>query len=98
MKISLRWPHDYVSDPVFADDVAKALTARGIEVEGKEEIGQGISGVVTAEIVSSRAHPNSQKLSLCTISFGSEAIEVVCGAKNWKVGDIVPFARVGATL
>jgi phenylalanyl-tRNA synthetase beta chain len=98
MKISLSWLHQYLSGPVEADAVSKKLTALGVEVEGIEEIGLGFSDVVAVKILSAKPHPDADKLNLCTITDGQETLEIVCGAKNWKVGDIVPFAKVGATL
>lgn len=98
MKISISWLQEYLSGPILASEVARKLTEQGIEVEGIEEIGKEISGVFAAKIVSARPHPNADKLSLCTVDDGKERDEVVCGAKNWKVGDVVPFAKVGATL
>jgi phenylalanyl-tRNA synthetase beta chain len=98
MKISLSWLHQYLSGSVEADAVSKQLTARGIEVEGIEELGLGLSGVVAVQIVSAKPHPDADKLNLCTITDGQETLEIVCGAKNWRVGDLVPFAKVGATL
>jgi phenylalanyl-tRNA synthetase beta chain len=99
MRVSLSWLYDYLSEKVEARETARRLTDRGIEVEGIEEIGLGLSGVVAVKIVSARPHPEAQKLNLCTVDDGSgHTLEIVCGAQNWKVGDIVPFAREGATL
>ncbi len=35
---------------------------------------------------------------LCEVTTGDAIYPVVCGAKNIRVGDIVPLAQVGATL
>ncbi len=83
----------------IADLVARRLTAVGLEVEAIEQTGTGLEGVVAARIVSAEKHPNADKLSITRVDAGGgETLQVVCGAKNWQVGDVVPLARVGASL
>jgi phenylalanyl-tRNA synthetase beta chain len=43
-------------------------------------------------------HPNADKLSVTKVDFGRGPIQIVCGAKNYKVGDVVPVATPGTTL
>ncbi len=50
------------------------------------------------QIVALEPHPNADRLRLATIDFGQGQSKVVCGAPNVRVGDKVPFARVGAEL
>src|SRR5512134_2455270 len=98
MRISLKWLSDYVALP-DADEVARRLTAVGFEVEAIERTGQGLAGVVAARILSSEKHPNAEKLSVTRVDAGKgEPLQIVCGAKNYQVGDVVPLAPVGATL
>ncbi|WP_243336531.1 phenylalanine--tRNA ligase subunit beta [Anaeromyxobacter soli] len=82
-----------------ADEVARRLTAVGFEVEAVERVGQGLAGVVAARILASEKHPNAEKLSVTKIDAGQgEPLQIVCGAKNYQVGDVVPLATVGTTL
>lgn len=98
MKISLNWLKDYVALP-SADEVARRLTMAGLEVEAIHRPGAALAGVVVAEILSSDKHPNADKLSVTRVAMGgSEPLQVVCGAKNYKVGDKVPLATVGTKL
>jgi phenylalanyl-tRNA synthetase beta chain len=99
MRISLNWLSEYVGDLPPAEEVARLLTAVGLEVEGIERTGQGLGGVVAARIVQAEKHPNAEKLSVTRVDAGgAEPLQVVCGAKNFQVGDVVPLATVGATL
>jgi phenylalanyl-tRNA synthetase beta chain len=98
MKISLKWLSDYVKLPPSPDEVARRLTMAGLEVEGMHKPGAGLEGVVVARIVESTQHPNADKLSVTKIDAGGEPLQVVCGAKNYKVGDLVPLATVGTRL
>jgi phenylalanyl-tRNA synthetase beta chain len=98
MRISHRWLSEYVDAPP-AEELARRLTAVGLEVEAVERTGRGLEGVVAARIVAAEKHPGAEKLSVTRVDAGKgEPVQVVCGAKNWQVGDVVPLATVGAAL
>jgi phenylalanyl-tRNA synthetase beta chain len=98
MRISYRWLSEYVDVPPV-EELARRLTTVGLEVEAIERLGQGLAGVVAARIVASEKHPNAEKLSVTRVDLGrGEPLQVVCGAKNYQVGDVVPLATVGTTL
>ncbi len=99
MKISLAWLADFVSLPASPDELAEALTRGGTEVVGREGRGNVPDKVVVARILSSEQHPNADRLSVCQVDDGSGTPrQIVCGAKNYKVGDKVPLALPGAVL
>ncbi|WP_194858246.1 phenylalanine--tRNA ligase subunit beta [Myxococcus sp. AB056] len=99
MKISVKWLGDYVALPPSEDELARKLTAAGLEIEGMERPAEALRGVVVAQIKESAQHPNADKLSVTQVDIGGTALlQVVCGAKNFKVGDKVPLATVGAKL
>ena len=98
MRISLQWLSEFVDLPA-PEELARRLTAVGLEVEGVERTGQGLDGVVVARILSSVKHPDAEKLSVTSVDRGDgQPLQVVCGAKNYAVGDLVPLATVGTTL
>ncbi len=99
MKLSLKWLKDYVALPESVDELAKRLTMAGLEIEGISRPGDGLRGVVVAQILASDKHPNADKLSVTSIDDGTGTpLQVVCGAKNYKVGDKIPLATVGTEL
>ena len=99
MKISLNWLAEYVELPASVDELAAKLTHAGLEIEGIERLGEDLGGVVVAQIIESKPHPDAEKLSVTRVDAGSLGVlQVVCGAKNYKVGDKVPLATVGTTL
>ena len=98
MLVSLKWLKDYVNINVTAEELAEKLTMAGLEVDGIKTIRPSFSGVVVAKIISVKPHPAADKLSLCDVTDGSQTYRVVCGAQNIKAGDIVPLAKVGATI
>ena len=99
MKVSLNWLGELVELPASVSELIDLLTLAGVEVEGIETLGVAISHVVVAEIRESAQHPNADRLSVCQVDDGSGAPrQIVCGAKNYKVGDKVPLALPGAVL
>ena len=99
MKVSLNWLREYVDLPPTTDELVQLLTMAGVEVEGIETTGCAIDKIVVAEIKSSEQHPNADRLSVCQVDDGSGTPrQIVCGAKNYKVGDKVPLALPGAQL
>ena len=54
--------------------------------------------VVVGEVVELRKHPNADKLQLVKVDIGKEVLDIVCGARNMKIGDRVATALVGANL
>jgi phenylalanyl-tRNA synthetase beta chain len=101
MKISLNWLRDLVELPpgTDAERVAGILTSQGLEVEGIEAKGRELSGVVVAEVLSIRPHPNADKLRIVRVRAGACEEDVVCGAPNVPPpGGRVCWAQPGARL
>ncbi len=98
MLVSLKWLRDYIDVELTPEEIAANLTMAGLEVDSINRINPGFCGVVVAKILLVKPHPNADKLSLCEVSTGDQVFPVVCGAKNIKADDIVPLAKVGATI
>ena len=83
------------------EEGARALTRGGLEIEGMTNLGAGFTGVVVAEVVGKKPHPQADKLTLVDVitERGGAATQVVCGAPNVPApGRKVLWAQVGATL
>lgn len=98
MKVPISWLNEYVDFDASAEELADRLTFSGIEVEGIETVGSDYAGIVAGEVMEIRPHPGADRLRLCRVNNGSEELDVVCGADNFKVGDKAPFVGVGVTL
>ena len=99
MKFSTNWLREFVELPASTNELADLLTFAGVEIEGIEERGGDFENVVVAQIRESVQHPNADRLSVCQVDDGSGTNrQIVCGAKNYKVGDKVPLALPGAAL
>jgi phenylalanyl-tRNA synthetase beta chain len=98
MLVSLNWLKEFVETELSAEEIAELLTMGGIEVEAIDHVGGGLQDVLTAKIEKITPHPSSDKLSLAHISLGKKKLQVVCGAPNISVGQIVPYVGPGAVL
>jgi phenylalanyl-tRNA synthetase beta chain len=100
MKISLNWLKDYVQVTATVDEICRAITFLGFEVEDVIRTGAPeLSHVVVGEVLVRDKHPNADKLSVCQVDIGAGGVKtIVCGAQNYKVGDRVPVALPGAVL
>src|SRR5947207_11288691 len=98
MKVTLNWLKQYVDFNWSPEELRERLTMLGLEVEGLQKISGEFEGVVVAEILASEKHPNADKLSVCRVADGQSTRQIVCGAKNYHVGDKVPLALPGCTL
>ncbi|MGH8047071.1 MAG: phenylalanine--tRNA ligase subunit beta [Chthoniobacterales bacterium] len=99
MKISLSWLKEFVPYAGTVDALGELLTRAGLEVASVETRGADFPNVVVAQILESNPHPNADRLSVCRVDDGSgDPRQIVCGAKNYKVGDKVPLALPGAVL
>ncbi len=97
MKVSLKWLSDHVDFSDYSIEQLDALlTFSGIEVEGTQCLPNSL---VVAKVLSSDKHPDADKLSVCQVDDGSgNNRQIVCGAKNYKVGDNVALALPGCVL
>ena len=98
MKLPLKWLKDYTDINVSPKEYANALTMSGSKVEGFEELGREIDRVVVGRIVSIEKHPDAVRLLVSRVDIGSGIIQVVTGAANVKIDDLIPVALDGSTL
>ena len=99
MKISENWLRSLVDLGADSAALAHRLNMIGHEVESAERVGEGLAGVVVAQIVACEKHPQADRLSVCKVNAGTGApLQIVCGAPNARAGLKAPLAMIGATL
>ena len=99
MNLSRKWLNEFVTVDANDKDFAEAMTLSGSKVEGTEDLGAEISNIVVGKIVSLERHPDSDHMWICQIDIGAEEpVQIVTGAWNIHVGDIVPVAKHKSTL
>ncbi|OKH98334.1 phenylalanine--tRNA ligase subunit beta [Streptomyces sp. CB02923] len=107
MRVPLSWLREYVDLPAGESgrDVQAKLVATGLEVETVEQLGAGLEGpLVVGKVLTIEELEGFKKpIRFCTVDVGQangsgEPQEIVCGARNFAVGDKVVVVLPGATL
>lgn len=98
MKASVEWLKEYSDIPVNVKELADILTMTGSKVETIESRGKDIKNVVVGKILEIEKHPDADKLIVTKVDVGTEKLQIVTGADNVKVGDIIPIAKDGSEL
>ncbi|MEV4681197.1 phenylalanine--tRNA ligase subunit beta [Streptomyces kurssanovii] len=107
MRVPLSWLREYVDLPATETgrDVQAKLIAAGLEVETVEQLGAGLKGpLVVGQVLTIEELTEFKKpIRFCTVDVGrangtGEPQEIVCGARNFSVGDKVVVVLPGAVL
>ena len=94
MDLSIRWLKDYVDiGDISMRDFSEAMSMSGSKVEGWTTEFEDVKNVVVGKILSVEPHPDSDHLVICQLYVGQqEPVQIVTGASNVHVGDMVPAA------
>ncbi len=99
MRVPLSWLRDFAPLDHPVDVLVATLNDLGLAVESVERVGEGLDGVVVAEVLEVGPIPKADRIRRVVVDAGGpEPVQVVCGAWNFGVGDLVPLATVGAVL
>ncbi|MFM2196809.1 MAG: hypothetical protein RLZZ505_241 [Verrucomicrobiota bacterium] len=100
MNISLNWLSTHLDlSGKSIPEISDLFTFAGVEVEGIVTKGIASDKIVVAQIMEAVQHPDADKLKVTKVDAGEGQLrQIVCGAKNYKVGDKVPCCLPGATL
>ncbi|MDO4737275.1 MAG: phenylalanine--tRNA ligase subunit beta [Bacteroidales bacterium] len=102
MNISYKWLKEYVDFDMPAEEVGKALTSMGLEVEAVEEVQSikgGLQGLVVGQVLTCEPHPDSDHMHVTTVDEGNGLVQqIVCGAPNVAAGQKVIVAQLGCKL
>ncbi len=99
MKLSRNWLNEFTQVTVSDKEFCDRMTMSGSKVEGVEVLGEEITNVVVGKVLAMERHPDSDHLWICQVDVGKEApVQIVTGAQNVSVGDLVPAALHKSTL
>ena len=107
MRAPLSWLREYVDLPAgqTGRDVQERLIAVGLEVERVERLGAGLAGpLVVGQVLAVEELTGFRKpIRYCQVDVGAangtgEPQNIVCGARNFAVGDKVVVVLPGAVL
>ena len=94
MNLSRKWLNEFVTVTASDKDFAEALTLSGSKVETTADLGAEINNVVVGKLLSMEHHPDSDHMWICQLDVGeAEPVQIVTGAWNIHVGDLVPVAK-----
>lgn len=100
MNISLNWLSKHLDlSGKSISEISDLFTFAGVEVEGIVTKGIASDKIVVAQIMEAVQHPDADKLKVTQVDAGEGQLrQIVCGAKNYKVGDKVPCCLPGTQL
>ncbi len=99
MKISEKWLRTWVNPKISTDELVAMLTMAGLEVDGTENLGADLAGVLVGEIVKTSQHPEADKLQICEVDVGNDKnLQIICGAPNARKSIKVAVAVIGCVL
>ena len=93
MNLSRKWLSAYTDITADSKEYADKMTLSGSKVEMTHEPSEEIKNVVVGCVTEIERHPDSDHLWVCQVDVGKEeAAQIVTGAQNLQVGDLVPVA------
>lgn len=98
MKFSEKWLRQWVNPPIETKVLCDQLTLAGLEVDSLQPVAADFSNVVVGEVLSTEQHPDADRLRVCQVNVGDEALSIVCGGQNVRAGLKVAVAQIGAVL
>ena len=101
MKLNRKWLHEEFVDLSHVSDreYVETLTVFGQKVETWERLDAEIKNVVVGKVLEIVRHENSDHMWVCQIDVGEEEpVQIVTGAQNVQVGDMVPVAKHNSWL
>ncbi|MBF2753732.1 MAG: phenylalanine--tRNA ligase subunit beta [Gammaproteobacteria bacterium AqS3] len=97
MKVSSAWLRTWVPGSWSDADLPRLLTRSGLEVDSVQVLDW--PGICVAEVLEVSAHPNADRLKVCSVDIGAEEpLQIVTGAPNVEAGARYPCIQAGAKL
>lgn len=88
MRIFLNWLKDFV----------KIFESKHIKKDNVINQSAKFNQIIIGKILEIKQHPNADRLRLVKVDVGKAILDIVCGAPNLEVDQLVPVALVGAIL
>jgi phenylalanyl-tRNA synthetase beta chain len=100
VKVPHSWLRRLVDVDLPLDELVDVMGRNGLEVEEVHTPGAGTAGVRTARVLHRAPHPDADKLQVVKLTGegGDGEVELVCGAWNFEVDDVVLHAPPGASI
>ena len=99
MNISRKWLKEFVDITATDKEYDEIMTIAGQKVETTTRMDEDIKNVVVGKVLSMAKHENSDHMWVCQVDVADgEPVQIVTGAQNVTVGDLVPVAKHNSYL
>ena len=98
MKVCESWLDSWTQTGLNQAEIIHKFTMAGLEVAECGMAAPFFDNVVVAEVLATKAHPQADKLTICSVDNGDAVVQIVCGATNVRQGLKVALAKPGAHL
>jgi phenylalanyl-tRNA synthetase beta chain len=98
VKVPLSWLQQFVAVDMPLGEFVEFIGRSGLEVDDVHTPGAGARDVITARVLDRQPHPDADKLQVVRVTHGDDEVELVCGAWNFEVGDVVLHAQPGGAI
>ncbi|WP_417483513.1 phenylalanine--tRNA ligase subunit beta [Maricaulis sp.] len=98
MKFPLSWLKYHLETTASLDEIAEAMTMAGLEIEEIDNPAEKFGAFTVAYVQEAVAHPDADKLRVCTVETVDGIKQIVCGAPNARTGMRAVYAPLGAYI
>ena len=98
MKFTLSWLKTHLETEATIEEVTRAMTLAGLEVEGVENPAEKLAAFSIGKVLTAEKHPDADKLKVCTVETRDGVKTIVCGAPNARADMTVAYAPMGAYI
>lgn len=98
MKFSYEWLKNLARTKLSPKKTSSLLELHTLETDVEKL--HAFEGIFVAKILNYIKHPNADRLRVVDLDLGKDKVisQVVCGASNFKTGDVVALALPGAEI
>ncbi|MGB3367935.1 MAG: phenylalanine--tRNA ligase subunit beta [Acidaminobacteraceae bacterium] len=100
MLAPIKWLKDYVNiDGIDINEIKDKFIMTGSNIETVEQVAEKIEKIIVGKIVKKEAHPDADKLVILQIDVAEdELVQIVTGATNVEVSNLVPVVMVNGRI
>tara|TARA_R110000868_G_scaffold102524_6_gene282372 strand:+ start:1350 stop:3749 length:2400 start_codon:yes stop_codon:yes gene_type:complete len=98
MKFPLSWLKYHLETTASLDEICEAMTMAGLEIEEIDNPAEKFGAFTVAYVQEAVAHPDADKLRVCTVETVDGIKQIVCGAPNARTGMRAVYAPLGAYI
>jgi phenylalanyl-tRNA synthetase beta chain len=99
LKLSLNWIQDFIDlSDLPLDTILQKINSSICETEEALPYLPHLKTIIPVQVIRLEPHPQADKLQIAIVSDGKNEIQIVTGAKNIAINDIIPLALPGTKL